>query len=194
MQDRHRQLIVTTIVVCFTVAQLLVLLCFGYTPYPDSQGYILLAQDSLQYGEPYPVASKLEELAFIWNIGAINATALSLKVFHSIMPLLVFYCLMQGTTAALVYSLAKQLFNPLVAFIALILYILYPANYGQGTSLLSETPFIFFTLLALWLAICKKWWLSAGLLLAFANWFRPMGLVFLLAIIAYTIISKQKTK
>ena len=87
MQDSHRQLVIILIGL-FTLFQLIILFIFGYTPYPDSNGYILLAQESVAHGEPYPIASKLNEYPFLWNIGAINAVAVSLALFHSVSPLL----------------------------------------------------------------------------------------------------------
>lgn len=192
MQDRHRQLIPYIIIALFVAAQLVVLLIFGYTPYPDSEGYIRLSGDSLTYGEPYPVSHQLNELAFIWNIGAINATALSLYLFHSIVPLLIVYSLMQGGMSWLIYTLTRTLFNPQIALTALSLYVLYPANYGQGTSLLSETPFMFFTFLALFFAICKNQTATGGALLGFANWFRPMGIVFLSALMIHFLPKQRK--
>lgn len=180
MQNSHRKIILT-----FTVLQLIVLLVFGYTPYPDSNGYITLAKDCILHGEPYPVSHQISELPFIWNIGAINFVALTLKIFNSVTPLLILYCLFKGATAWLVYQLTKKLLNHKTAFITLILYVVYPANYGESTSLLSEIPSFFFFLLGIWLTVCQKKPIAGGGVIAFGNWFRPMGIVFLLTLFLY---------
>lgn len=193
MQDCHREIKAVAVVAAFTLAQLLILWLFGYTPYTDSEGYIILAQDSLKYGEPYPVASKIKELAFIWNIGSINTVALSMWLFHSIYPLLILYSLMKGLSSWLVYAIAKGIFNKRIAWLTLIIYVLYPANYGEGTSLLSETPFIFFILLGLYFSI-KQFPLTGGIFLAIANWYRPMAIIFLLSLIIYLLLTHQKGK
>ena len=187
MQDSHCQIKVIGVVALFTLLQLLILLIFGYTPYTDSIGYIILAEDSIKYGEPYPIAFKIQELAFIWNIGSINTVALSLKLFHSTTPLLIVYSLMKGISSWLVYAICKEIFNSKIAWITLIIYILYPANYGEGTSLLSETPFMFFILSGIYLSLKNKP-LLGGILFALANWYRPMALVFLISLIIYSII------
>lgn len=184
MQDSHRTLAIT-LCALFTVAQLAILFLFGYTPYPDSIGYERLAADSLLFGEPYPVAEKLPELAFVWNIGAINAVALSLWLCHSITPLLIIYSLMKGLTAWLLYSVSSRLFSSNVAFVALLLYILYPANYGEGTSAHSELPFIFLLMTSLWLGVCHRRWLLTGMALMLAHWFRPMTTAVLLTLILF---------
>lgn len=180
MQGRHRE-----IIAAFTLLQLLVLVVFGYTPFPDSDGYIRLAADSVRFGEPYPVAHKISELAFIWNPGAINFTALSLALFGSVTPLLVFYCLLKGATAWLIHDIAVKLFGRIPALTALIMYVIYPANYGESTSLLSEIPTLFFSVLGLWLVVCRKKSIPGGAAIAFGSWFRPMGIVYLLALFLY---------
>lgn len=191
MQNSHRQLIVAAATIIFTLLQFIILFVFGYTSYPDSNGYILLAKECVQMNEPYPVASQLNELPFIWNVGAINLVALSLKIFGSITPLLCFYSLMKGCSAWLVYRISNMLFYEKTALITLLLYVAYPANYGESTSVLSELPFIFFTLLGI-LAALKRQNIIGGMLMAFANWIRPMGIVFLVSTIIYYILLKKK--
>ena len=127
MQDSHRQIILLLIGV-FTLIQVLIIILFGYTPYPDSDGYQLLAQEAIKYGEPYPVKSLLNTYPFLWNIGSINITAVSLALFHSIVPLLVIYALMKGITAWMFYALTRKICGSQTALIALVIYLLYPAN------------------------------------------------------------------
>ena len=192
MQNSHRQLIIVLIAV-FTILQLVILVVFGYTPYPDSDGYLYLAKESLHYGEPYPVTSLLNDYPFLWNIGSINITVASLALFHSIAPLLVVYALMKGITAWLLYELTRKICGPQTALITLIIYLIYPANYGECTSLLSELPFMFFIMLGIYLSIVKDKTLLGGILLAVANWFRPMSIVFLLAMIIFFLYQWRKS-
>lgn len=191
MQNSHRQLIIVTTIIIFTLLQFIILYAAGYTPYPDSNGYIILAKECIRMNEPYPVASQLHDLPFIWNVGAINLVALSLKIFGSITPLLCLYSLMKGCSAWLVFRIASILFKEKTALITLLLYVAYPANYGESTSVLSELPFTFFILLGI-LAVLKRQNVIGGMLMAFANWIRPMGIVFLLSTIIYQLIAKKK--
>lgn len=173
------------IAAAFTLLQLAVLAIFGYTPYPDSEGYIKLASECVSLNDLYPAASTLNDLAFIWNVGAINAAVASLRLFGSITPLLISYSLMKGLTAWLIYKITAKAFDGKTAMVALCLYAAYPTNYGEGTSLLSETPFMFLTMLGTYAAICHDKSLAGGALIALGNWFRPMGLVFLLSLLIY---------
>lgn len=191
MQDSHRQIII--LIAIFTLLQLVVLVVFGYTPYPDSDGYQLLAQEALKYREPYPVKSLLNDYPFLWNIGSINIIAASFALFHSIVPVLVVYALMKGITAWMFHAITRQIYGTRIAFIALVVYIIYPANYGESTSLLSELPFMFFIMLGFYLTIVKDMPLFGGMILALGNWFRPMGIVFLAAMMIYLLYKWHKS-
>lgn len=186
----------TTIILGFLILQLLILVIFGYTPYPDSDAYINLARYCLKEGQPYPVTADLQELRFIWNVGAINAVELSLYLFHSVVPLLLIYTLMKTATAYFLYMIADTIFSRRVAFIALLLYVVYPANYGEGTSTLAEVPFLFFIMAGIFLALRyqHKWGLIilGGCMMTIANWFRPLAIVFLAALSIYYIVMRRK--
>lgn len=185
MQNSNRQIAVALwMIVVFTIVQLVLLFVFGYTPYPDSNGYCLLAKDAVANNDIYPVREKLTELSFLWNVGAINAVVTSLKLFGSVTPLLILYSLMKGATALLLFLWVRNLTNERIALTTLVIYLLYPANYGESTSALSELPFMFFVTAALWLMSRKKL-LACGLSIAIANWFRPMGLVYIVGLTLY---------
>ncbi|MBO1363823.1 glycosyltransferase family 39 protein [Prevotella sp. A2931] len=183
MQNRHRQ-ITLAVTALFTLVQLLLLAHYGYTPYPDAEGYLHLARQSVAQGSLYPTLQQINHEPFVWNSGAINLVALSLWLTHSVTPLLVFYALLKGATVWLTAAVAHRLFGRRTALVTLILYVAYPANYGECTSVLSETPFIFLTLLAFYQALHGRS-LMAGFLLAVAQWIRPFALVFLLAWAVY---------
>ena len=182
------------IVSCFTVLQVAILIIFGYTPYPDSEGYLALAKECIEQDDYYPAKTLLYHYAFLWNIGAINLIILSLKLFQTVWPLLLFYSLIKGATAWFVYRIVRQLTNYPIALITLLLYCFYPANYGEGTSLLSEIPFTFLTFSALFLALCKNYYVPAGLLLAVAAWIRPFSLFFTVSLCLYLLINNRQWK
>ena len=173
---------IITIIGIYTIVQLIILLGFGYTPYPDSQGYVTCAKQALSYNQFYPAKETLYTLPFLWNIGAINMVAFSLKLFHSITPVLITYTLLKGCTLYLVYLIAHRCFGVKIANITCLIYLLYPANYGEGTSLLSEVPFVFFCMAGIYASI-KGNCLMGGLLMGCADYFRPIAIIFILAFI-----------
>ncbi len=174
------------VIVAFIVAQFVILMAFGYTPHPDSQDYLRYAQDAISNGEFYPTKEELYTLPFLWNVGAINAVALSLKIFGSEIPLMLLYSLLKGVSLLFVYLLAKSWFNDKTACIATIIYLLYPANYGEGTSMLSEVPFTFLVLAGLF-ACQKKKFILGGALMGFADYMRPVAIIFIVAYVLSNI-------
>ena len=186
MQNSYSKLIVAV----FLLLQFVILFVYGYTPYPDCEGYIPAATEALGQGSAYPSVVQLHSLDFIWNLGSINAVELSLWLTGSVMPLLVVYTILKALTAWLVYLIARRMANEPTAMLALLIYVLYPANYGASTSVLSELPFIFFVVLAIWLILVRRKSLAGGAVLAIANWFRPMGLVFLVAVGVVIVVGK----
>lgn len=181
------------IICIFTILQLLILHTFGYTPYPDSEGYTFLAKECIEAGYiVYPIPSL--DYPFIWNLGAINAVVFSLKLFSSVTPLLYLYAFFKGITVLLFYLFTKKITCVHTALTALIIYVTYPANYGECTSLLSELPFVFFVFLAVWLITNKEKNFTGGMVLAIANTIRPMGLVFIAAYIVWFLCKRSSAR
>lgn len=202
---------------------LAVVAIWGYTPCNDSNGYIELARQSIAYGEPYPCWPTIYGKPFIWNIGQINLIALSLWTTGSIMPVVVLMCVMKATTALLVATTGRKLFGPYAGLAAIVLFVLYPNNWGQSTMILSEIPAITFAMTAVAMMVGEgsgttknnsnygpfkdnkglghsknvlktvPWRaMAAGALLALANWFRSISLVFLVAFFLYYLIFSRR--
>lgn len=184
------------IVFVYFIFILSILFIFGHTPTNDSLGYIEYAQICLSQGQPYPCNTLIYGHPFIWNIGSINIIALSLKIFNSYYPVLLLMCLLKSLTALLVFKIAHYLFNEKTAYISLYIFVLYPNNWGQSTTLMSEIPMIFLSLSALYIAIASKnnkYVFLAGIIFAFANWFRPLAIIFIFILIIYFIINNKYT-
>lgn len=191
--------ILYTVNAIYLIFLLLVLAVFGYTPTNDGDGYIEFAQVCINTGQIYPCLPLIQGKPFIWNIGSINLTVLSLLWFNSLYPLLILLCFLKALTSLFIGKIAKKLFSPKVAVIACILYILYPNNWGQSTTILSEIPMICFACIALYMAVSNdkySWLFISGVLFGIANWFRPVAMVFIDTLILYYLLfaNKNKTK
>ena len=195
VEDNFNRLLLYT-TMAFFLFLVIVLIVFGYTPQNDSEGYIEHALLCLKAGQPYPCEYSIVGQPFNWNIGQINLIALSLKLFGTFYPVLIVMCAMKAATLWLVGKLTRHLFSPAIALLAVVLYFLYPNNWGQSTMLLSEIPMVFFGLLSLWLALrydkTAILFLS-GLLMAVANWFRPVAMVYFGSLLLYLLIFFPKT-
>lgn len=221
MQDCHRQLKprwLTSpdadyhlLTLLFLAMLLCVLAIFGYTPTNDGEGYLDYARICLAEGQPYPTISHIYGQPYVWNLGIINAVALSLWLCSSLVPLLVVLSVMKALTALLIAKLAEHLFNHRTGRMALLLFMFYPNNWGQSTMLSSEIPMVFFALFGLWLLLrCfhlpvpsffRKWSDSryrftilflAGALLAVANWFRPVAMIYLASALVFLLLFDRR--
>lgn len=189
--DRHCNRTAYDIVALFTLLQILCVATFGYTAYPDSLGYDFLAREAIGQGAwMYPSPEQMRSIPFLWNVGAINLVVWAQLLLGSTYRLMWVYALLKGASALLVFLIARQHFQQRTALIALLLYVLYPANYAECTSFLSEVPFLFFALSATY-CFGRRWPLAAGALLAIANWVRPMGLVFLLTFVIVIFAARR---
>ena len=217
MQNRYRELTAERFNRCcwaltigFLLLLLGVLIVFGYTPTNDGEGYIEYAQIAIADRQPYPTLHHIIGKPYIWNMGIINLVALSLGLTKSLYPLLILFCIMKALTAWLLAHTTAKLFNRQTALIALILYILYPNNWGQSTMLSSEIPMLFFTMLAVFLSLSKLSTRNSplslnsklstlnsqlsGALFALANWFRPVAAIFLLALVVYFFLFRKRQR
>lgn len=192
----------------YLVWLLAVLFIFGYTPTNDGLGYVEYAQWCLAEGAPYPTTSIYSHVPFVWNIGIINLTQLSLWLFNSITPLLVLLCVLKAGTALFTALTAQHLFGHRTAIAALLLFVLYPNNWGQSTMVSSEIPSTFLCVLAVFLIVAygpygaksyrayksyKPYMLLlVGVLLGLANWFRPTATIFIVAIAAYLLLVNRQ--
>lgn len=181
--------------IAFFFFLLAILLFVGYTPTNDGDGYIEYALMSLKDGQPYPTHSSIMGQPFIWNIGQINLIALSLWLTHSIVPVLVLMCALKAVSAYVIARIAELLFNHRAGLIAILLYIVYPNNWGQSTMLLSEIPSVALALTALYLTLkynSAKAWMAAGLLFAVATWIRPISPIYIGSALLYHLIFNRK--
>ena len=196
MGNNHRTIYLLTAI--YLLWLLAVLFIFGYTPTNDGVGYIELAQQCLAEHTIYPTTTIYRQEPFVWNIGIINLTELCLWLTGSIMPLLVLLCLLKAATALFLALTTRQLFSSQAAIIVLLLFMLYPNNWGQSTMVSSEIPSTCLAMLAVFL-VCGTYktyktyipYILAGLLLGLANWFRPTATIFILAIALWLIIERR---
>ena len=187
--------ILNIIAISFFLLLVVVLLVFGYTPQNDTEGYIQLARTCLAVHQPYPCMEVIAGQPFIWNIGQINLIALSLWLFGSVVPVLWLMCIMKAATLWLVGHIGRHFFGAAAGVCAALLYMLYPNNWGQSTMLLSEIPMVCLGLLAIFLVL-RTHSLAvvflAGIIMAVANWFRPVAMVYAGSLFLYYIIFRRQ--
>jgi hypothetical protein len=207
MQNSNYKLTLLGIAAVYLVALLWILFSWGYTPTNDGEGYIEYALTSLANGEPYPCLATIKGEPFIWNPGIINLLELNYLFTQSVYPLLILLSVMKAATALLlallVGDIIKEASSDIIfaersAIICMLLYCLYPNNWGHATMLTSEVPMTFFALLALYAGFRHRHTFSmlfiSGLLFCIANWFRAVAMIFLLALLLYIFFFHQRDR
>ena len=99
-------------------------------------------------------------------------------------------------TLPLLYGIGQKITNGTVAFLATLAYIIYPTTAFLNTQILSETLFMFFTSLALWLLLNLPKqkaleFLVIGAAVGTATLVRPSFLYIIPFILAYILVSKD---
>lgn len=121
---------------------------------------------------------------YIYAIGYINISALILYIFSSIKSILVFNVICNIGTAFFIYKLSKKYINDITSYIFLILFAIYPANYGLAMAVMTELPFILLSFAAIYFFTLgnNKGILLSGITIALLNWIRPFIPVFCIVI------------
>ena len=187
--------IINIATIAYLAFLLIILAIFGYTPTNDTDGYLEYAQVCLHQGEAYPCSTLIKGTPFIWNIGSINLIVFSLWLFGSFYPILVLMCICKALTAWLIAKIAQYISNDKIAIATLFIYIQYPNNWGQSTTLLSEIPMIFLALLSLYILLSKNkvyTLILSGVIMAWANWFRPIAVLFIISLFIYILLFQRK--
>lgn len=149
-------------------------------PLSDSHAYDIFAQNIAQGGS---YGWKPDQPSAYWPVGTSAIYALFFRLIgHNYMPLVLFQVAIGVAVVALSMSLALRWFNGKVALTTGWLLACWPVLIEYTTLLASELIFMFFVLLAFWLAsLPARHWLARALLsgvsLAAASYVRPLALI-----------------
>lgn len=184
------------IIAGWLLIQVFLIIFFWDHPQGSDQGeYMRIAQDCYSQEEWYPMA-KHAYADYIWAPGFINYLILQLKVFGTLHLNMILNLVLQVIILWLIYKIGNYFFSKRTAQIAVILWCLLYSNWLIVAPAGTELPFLCLCLAAIYLALTPKLWcfLAAGILLALANWIRPVMIVFLLTILFFMIWKKLNWK
>ena len=152
----------------------------------DDAAYRSIAMTCYEQGMWYPNELFYTD-NFIFAPGYVNYQILLLHIFGSFWATLYLNVLLNVLIVVLLYSIGKKLFNKRVAYIVSLLYFLLSSNLLSPAFGYTELPFILLSLVAMRLMIEDKWYwlLTGGIVLAFANWVRPLAIAWLVAAVCY---------
>ncbi|MBS1636534.1 MAG: glycosyltransferase family 39 protein [Bacteroidetes bacterium] len=93
------------------------------------------------------------------------------------------------------FLILRHFYSFSTAFITTLIIAYNPVTISFKTEILSDIPFMFFSMLALWLAMKKPHWLYAagtGLILGFASQIRSIAVVLMLAVLLQQILTLKR--
>ena len=185
-------------VVCILWICLQVYLVVKYWDMPnhdDAYAYVQHASDCMAASTWYPAPHNQYDL-FVFGPGYVNLLIVVHSLFGSFSFVRLLNLILNIALVGEIWLLAKQLFGKTTAYWAALLYMLVYSNWYMPIALLTDLPFTFLGVTALLLAAKRKMYavVLAGVLLALANWFRPLAFVFLFVVLVCFVVQKRGWK
>lgn len=188
---------IAVITVCvWVIVQMILIWYFWDVKQRSDQGeYLRMAAGCYTQGVWYPNIGDVYSDR-MWAPGLINLLILELKLFGSFKVNFFLNLLMNIGILWNIWYLAKRLFNQQTAYVAVIMFCLTYSNVLSVLPAGTEIPFLFLSLTAFSLALHRNISLLmiAGVLLALANWIRPLAIIFLVVILLYLLVKKVSLK
>ena len=159
----------------------------------DALAYVKLASECIARGTWYPdVHNQYED--FIFGPGYVNLLIGIYHLFGSFSYVRLLNLLMNIAMVFEIRKLAGQIFSIKTGYYAAILYMLIFSNLYAPIAVLTDLPFTFLLLTALLLCNIRRLLpvAAGGVLIALANWFRPLAIVFLFVILLLFIVQKRR--
>ena len=159
----------------------------------DALAYVKLASECIARGTWYPdVHNQYED--FIFGPGYVNLLIGIYHLFGSFSYVRLLNLLMNIAMVFEIRKLAGEIFSIKTGYYAAILYMLIFSNLYAPIAVLTDLPFTFLLLTALLLCNIHRLLpvAVAGVLIALANWFRPLAIVFLFVILLLFIVQKRR--
>ena len=176
------------------VAQLLLVFLFSGEQISDAATYMALAKQCAENGLWYPSVEHLSE-PFVFGNGLVNVIALVLQVTTEIRVLFfVNILLVQVILWSCLYIIYKAFHRKTICFWFTILFCLLNTFWSEVVQIRTEVPFCALAFAGMALLYSEKKWAYpvAGILLALANWVRPIGLAFLIGAVCLVFIKSGK--
>lgn len=188
---------VARVSVCiWLIAQIALIFYFWEVKQGSDQGaYLKIATKCFNKGVWYPSVDDVYS-DMIWAPGLINLLILEMKLFGSFKLNYLLNLLMNIGILWNIWYLAKKLFNQQTAYIAVSLFCLTYSNIMSVLPSGTEIPFLFLALTSFSLVYQRKvpMLMMAGILLALANWVRPLAIIFLSVMLLFLFLKKSPFK
>ena len=196
MRTDRLKLIAVIVAVLWIVAQMVVIISnWNYEQTADAWHYMEEAITHYQTGELYPSRMDLYDV-FIQSPGMCNYLMMIYAVFGHFKVAILINLLMNFLILGEIFYIGKRFFSINTALISVIIYCLIPTIVFAPIYILTEIPFLFFSLSAFTLSASKSYrnLLVASLLYFIAYMFRPTVMAFAFASVLYHLFNHSNWK
>lgn len=178
------------------VAQFIILFRFNGPQVSDSANYLLTAQKCFDAHSFYPMAENLSN-AYISGNGIINLLVLIFHFTSNLKAMFVINILFVNLMLVSCVYIIKKIFpKTTVQYWFIILFSLFTTMWCDVVNIKTEIPFTALCFFAVSFLFSEKKFKSVfcGVVLALANWIRPLGIITIIAIVFIVIYRKEKLR
>lgn len=179
------------------IAQIITIIStWGNPQFSDAAIYRRLAEECAAQGTLYPTAEQFYSENFIFNPGYVNFLILIINIFGTLDILPIINLLLNISLCVSLYIIVKTIFNHRVAEIAVLMFCCLPSNILNVSLCMSDLLFLSLTYVSIVLSGTRKWGIMivAGLIMAYANYIRPITILFIVPLVIYFILKKYSWK
>lgn len=178
------------------IAQIVCIIVYWGDPqYSDAHSYQRLALLSYESGSWYPTAEQLYSELYIFNPGYINFLIGCLALFGTLNIVPVIQLFLNVALLFMLRHICSRICNRAVADYFTILFCIIYSNIIVVVPMMSELYFAFFLFLSMVLLREKPLFLFlAGFFIVYANYIRPISILFIPAVLLYCLYHKYHWK
>lgn len=169
----------------FVVVQLIILFNFDTTQFfPDAKSYVTLAKSAVEAGCAYPTPKDIYS-SYLFAPGYVNFLALLFYMGFSVKEACFLNIIFNLGILWEVFYIGKKLANETVGFMAALFFAIAINTHASVLCLLTEVLYTSIAFLGFCLSLSDSvsYAFLSGVVLAIGNWVRPLGIVFIFAII-----------
>ncbi len=202
----HLSYVTSAILLLWLMGQLILMFCHFGPQGGDWGHYIALARECYDAEQWYPMAEHIREDNYIFAPGLVNLLIAEARICHGIWVNKWLYLLMNMGMMAMTADMVRRMFSAKVACWTLAISCLLYSNWFITLSANSELPFLFLCITGLWMVVfsedqgkcwhggSRRWmigavYLVAGICMALANWIRPLGFIYVLAVVLFAAMT-----
>ena len=168
---------------------------WGEPQYSDAKTYQNLAFQCYNNHIWYPSINHINIDSYIFNPGYVNWLLLQLRIFKTLNIIPITNILLNCILLYSIFNITKKLTNQTTAYYTIVLFCLMYSNITISAATMSDLPFACLIYLSLMLSIKNsKYIILAGILMALANYVRPLIILFIIPLIIYMIVNHYKFK